>query len=66
MKNVVYEGIKRPTTTGSVPIGMLRDREQELVDAGKVIRLCDYRQKQSDEEFEKYLNNLMLELEVIW
>jgi hypothetical protein len=45
---------------------MLRDREQELVDAGKVIRLGEYRQKQSDEEFEKYLDNLMLELEVIW
>jgi hypothetical protein len=45
---------------------MRRDREQELVDAGKVIRLCDYRQERSDEEFEKYLDNLMLELEVIW
>jgi hypothetical protein len=45
---------------------MLRAREQELVDAGKVIRLGEYRRKQSDEEFEKYLDNLMLELEVIW
>ncbi len=66
MENVVYIGTNRSTTTGSISIDMLRDREQELVDAGKVTRLCDYRQKQSDEEFEEYLNNLMLELEVIW
>jgi len=66
MKNVMYIGTNRSTTTGSIPISMLRDREQELVDAGKVVRLCDYRQKQSDEEFEEYLDNLMLELEVIW
>lgn len=66
MKNVVYMGTKRSTTTGSIPIDMLKDREQELVDAGKVIRLSDYRQKQSDEEFDKWLDDLMLELEVIW
>lgn len=64
MKNVMYIGTKRSTTTGSIPISMRR--EQELVDAGKVIRLCDYRRERSDEEFEKYLDNLMLELEVIW
>jgi hypothetical protein len=49
---------------------MLKAREQELVDAGKVIRLYNYRQKRTDKEFDKefdkYINNLMLELEVIW
>ena len=44
----------------------IETREQELVDAGKVIRLSDYRQERADEEFEKYLDNLMLKLEVIW
>lgn len=66
MKKVVYIGSNRSATVCSIPIGMLRAREQELVDAGKVIRLRGYRQKKADEEFEKYLDNLMLELEVIW
>lgn len=41
-------------------------REQELVDAGKVIRLEDFRQTRIDREFEEYLDKLCEKLEVIW
>jgi hypothetical protein len=41
-------------------------REQELVDAGKVIRLEDFRQVRIDREFEEYLDKLCEQLEFIW
>ncbi len=66
MKDVVYEKTKRLAMTSGMPISMLKEREQELVDSGKVVRLWDYKQKMSDEEFDAYLDELMIKLEYIW
>ena len=41
-------------------------REQALVDAGKVIRLNEYKQRMAGEEFDEYLEQLCNDLEYYW